>query len=62
LARQDNQFALQLESQIEMNKLECIVLDYVGHPTRIVQQLQESCSVPVIDLGQLAVAILTGTL
>jgi hypothetical protein len=34
----------------------------VGHPTRIVQQLQESCSVPVIDLGQLAVAILTGTL
>lgn len=62
LTRQDKQFARQLAIQIETNKLECIVLDYVGHPTWVVQQLQKFCSVPVIDLGQLAVAILSGTL
>jgi protein AroM len=62
LTRQDEKFIHQLESQIETNKLECIVLDYVGHPARLVRRLQETAIVPVMDLGQLAMATLAGAL
>lgn len=62
LTRQDEQFIYQLERQIETNKLECIVLDYVGHPANLVRQLQETAVVPVLDLGQLAMAALAGAL
>jgi protein AroM len=62
LSRQDKDFRQQLAAQIETNELECIVLDYVGHPPRHVTQLQENSSLPVIDLGQLAMSALVGTL
>jgi len=62
LTRQDRAFRDQLFTQIQANVLECIVLDYVGHPTEIVQQLRETCPVPVIDLGSLAMTTLASTL
>ncbi len=38
--------------------LDCIVLDYVGHPTEQVSALQQITSLPVLDMGQLALALL----
>ena len=62
LSRQDKGFRQQLAAQIEMNELECIVLDYVGHPPQHVTQLQQNSMLPVIDLGQLAMSALAGIL
>ena len=62
LSRQDEQFVQQLNEQIELNKLECIVLDYVGHPEPLVSQLRATTVVPLIDLGQLAIAALSSVL
>lgn len=62
LSRQDKQFRRELAAQIEMNELECIVLDYVGHSQQHVIQLQQYSTLPVIDLGQLAIAALTNIL
>ncbi len=62
LSQQDKSFRQQLAAQIEAHKLECIVLDYVGHPTASVRRLQEMSPVPVIDLGQLAIGTLAATL
>ena len=60
--KQDKPFRQQLAAQIETNGLECIVLDYVGHPAQAVMQLQQNSTLPVIDLGQLAMSALAGTL
>ena len=62
LSRQDKGFRQQLAAQIETNELECIVLDYVGHPPQIVTLLQQKSTLPIIDLGQLAMNALAGTL
>ena len=62
LANQDEPFNHQLQSQIEMNQLECIVLDYVGHPQEHVARLKETAVIPIIDLGQLAIVALTAVL
>ena len=62
LSRQDEQFVQQLDEQIEVNRLECIVLDYVGHPEPLVSQLRATAIVPLIDLGQLAMAALSSVL
>ncbi|HSG16474.1 MAG TPA: AroM family protein [Anaerolineae bacterium] len=62
LAQQDERFIQQLDELIEVNKLECIVLDYVGHPEPIVSQLRATAAVPLIDLGQLAMAALSSVL
>jgi len=62
LSRQDKQFKQQLAVQIERNGLECIVLDYVGHPAQTVTLLQQHTTLPVFDLGQLAMTALAGTL
>lgn len=59
---QDQAFKQQLAAQITANHLECIVLDYVGHPTQSVIQLQQNTVLPVIDLGQLAMSSLAATL
>jgi hypothetical protein len=61
LNKQDKRFRQQLTRQIETNRLECIVLDYVGHPARTVSQLQQNTTLPVFDLGQLAMAALADT-
>ncbi|MCP4359875.1 MAG: AroM family protein [Chloroflexi bacterium] len=62
LAQQDKQFSQQLNEQIEANHLECIVLDYVGHPVSQVAKLRETAVIPLLDLGQLAIAALSATL
>jgi protein AroM len=62
LDQQDKSFQEQLTTQIAAHSLECIVLDYVGHPAARVRQLQEASPLPVIDLGQLAMRALAATL
>lgn len=59
LALQDEGFVQRLNNNIETNKLDCLVLDYVGHPEPLVSQLRETVAVPLIDLGQLAIAALS---
>jgi len=59
LTRQNKLFVQQLNEQIETNHLECIVLDYVGHPESLVMQLRKTAVVPLLDLGQLAIAAIT---
>ncbi len=39
--------------------LACIVLDYVGHPPEQVEALQQITPLPVLDMGQLALSLLT---
>lgn len=62
LGIQDETFHQQLSERIKTNKLDCIVLDYVGHPLAQVKQLQEYVEIPVIDLGHLAMVTLASTL
>lgn len=62
LGKQDQDFRQQLAAQIEAHELECIILDYVGHPAQIVHQLRQHTALPVIDLGQLALRALARTL
>jgi protein AroM len=62
LEAQDTQFHEELAERINLNNLDCIVLDYVGHPVEQVKQLQKSIKIPVIDLGHLAMITLTSTL
>lgn len=62
LAQQDKTFTQQLHEQIEANQLQCIVLDYVGHPASQVADLRKKIVIPLIDLGELVIATLSGVL
>jgi protein AroM len=62
LGNQDRAFHQQLSDHIQTNELECILLDYVGHPLGQVTQLQRSIDLPVLDLGYLAMVTLASTL
>jgi len=62
LGVQDEEFHRQLTDQIHINNLDCIVLDYVGHPLEQVNKLQKFVEIPVIDLGHLAMATLASIL
>jgi protein AroM len=62
LASQDESFDQELRQKIRDHRLECIVLDYVGHPPSLVARLQEAAGRPVLDLGQLAMASLASSL
>ena len=62
LGNQDQAFHRQLDARIHARQLDCIVLDYVGHPLEYVNQLQRSIEQPVIDLGYLAMVTLASTL
>ena len=62
LTQQDQSFYDELNQQIEANNLDCILLDYVGHPVEVVKALQETAVIPIIDLGQLTIAALTSSL
>ena len=62
LGNQDRAFYRKLISLIDANGLECIVLDYFGHPVEHVNQLKKSIKQPVIDLGYLAIVALASTL
>ncbi len=53
LSKQDRSFRHQLHSQILRGRLECLALDYVGHPIKDVQILQRSIDLPVIDIGMI---------
>ena len=62
LGNQDQEFCQQLAKNIQANGLDCIVLDYVGHPIEQVTKLQKSIEIPVIDLGYLTMIMLTNTI
>lgn len=61
LGHQDQAFHRELNSRIKEFNLDCVVLDYVGHPPSQVMQLQRSFELPVIDLGYLSMVILANT-
>jgi protein AroM len=61
LGHQDQAFHQELNTRIKEFDLDCIVLDYVGHPSAQVIQLQRSVDQPVIDLGYLSMIILANT-
>lgn len=61
LGVQDDAFHRELTERIRTNKLESIVLDYVGHPLEQVTQLQKSIEIPVFDLGYLAMTTMAST-
>ncbi|MBC8504324.1 MAG: AroM family protein [Chloroflexi bacterium] len=58
IRKQDQRFHQQLKGQILRHNLECIVLDYFGHPVELVNDLQSSVEIPVFDLGYLAITTL----
>lgn len=58
LNQQDMQFREHLQMQIKMHDLQAIILDYVGHPPRVVKDLQGLSPIPIVDLGQLAITTL----
>lgn len=62
LGNQDRVFYRQLSDQMEANGLDCLILDYVGHPEEQVTQLQRSVDLPVFDLGHLAMVTMASTL
>jgi hypothetical protein len=62
LGNQDRAFHRKLTNQIKTNRLDCIVLDYFGHPLDQFAQLQRTIDLPVLDLSHLAMVILAGTL
>ena len=62
LNQQDSHFQQTLHTHIQTHNLDCILLDYVGHPLAHVQQLQQSITIPVIDLGALAISTLANIL
>lgn len=62
LEKQDRAFHRRLNAHIHASELDCIVLDYVGHPSEQITRLQGSIDLPVIDLGHLAMVTLANTL
>jgi len=48
--------------QTKACSFESIILDYVGHSIEHVLRLQRTVSIPVIDLGYLAMSVMTSTL
>jgi len=62
LGKQDHQFNQLLHQHVQQHNLQCVVLDYYGHPSDQVTQLQNSIDTPVIDLGNLAMATMASTL
>lgn len=61
LEHQDQAFHQELNTRIDKFYLDCIVLDYVGHPPAQVMELQGSVEQPVIDLGYLSMVVLANT-
>jgi hypothetical protein len=62
LNQQNDLFHQNLHAQIQTHNLDCILLDYVGHPRRQVQKLQETSTIPVIDMGAFAISTLASIL
>ena len=62
LGRQNDEFRFKLFGHIQIHKFDCIVLDYVGHPSSQVNRLQKLIELPVIDMGALAITTLASIL
>jgi hypothetical protein len=62
LGQQDDNFRFQLFASIQLHDLDCLVLDYVGHPSPQVKRLQKTANLPVIDLGAVAISTLAAML
>jgi protein AroM len=62
LGEQDQSFQRRLAQRVQTHHLDCIVLDYVGHPVEQVEQLRTCVEIPVIDVGQLSLVTLVSTL
>ena len=62
IQHQDALFQQQLVEKVKRNDLQAIILDYVGHPPKMVRQLQSWSPVPVMDLGSLALHTLATVL
>lgn len=60
IRRQDENFYAHLNQRIEVDGLDCIVLDYVGHDPAHVRAIQARIWVPVVELGLLAFAVVAG--
>ncbi len=58
----DKAFLNEVQNYQEENRFEALVLDYVGHPAEVSQTLQKQLGMPVIDLGEIAVATLAAIL
>lgn len=58
ITTQDDAFRHQLQTQIARHALDCILLDYVGHPPATVEELQQNSPLPLFDLGQMAMRAL----
>ena len=58
LSQQDEEFHQKLQTNMQTHNLDCILLDYVGHPSDQVHSLQKSVTLPVIDMGTLAISTL----
>ncbi len=62
ITRPDDGFFRDLQRNTKRTRLDCIVLDYVGHPAQAVDHLRQAIEIPLLDLGQLAIATLVGIL
>ncbi|MFT5195486.1 MAG: hypothetical protein ACI9EW_002993 [Cellvibrionaceae bacterium] len=58
----DEAFIDEIKKYQREGKFEALVLDYVGHPAQVSQTLQAKLDIPVIDLGEIAVATLAAIL
>lgn len=55
-------FLEEVKSHQKESEFKALVLDYVGHPAEVSQILQKKLAIPVIDLGEIAVATLAAIL
>ncbi|MFK7803845.1 MAG: AroM family protein [Anaerolineae bacterium] len=58
----DEPFIAELQAHQKESGFKALVLDYVGHPAEVSQTLQKKLDIPVIDLGEIAVATLAAIL
>lgn len=58
----DEAFISEVQSHQKETQFKALVLDYVGHPAEVSQTLQKKLGMPVIDLGEIAVATLAAML
>lgn len=58
-AQPNDVFFDQVKQMQQKNGFQALVLDYVGHPAEVSQEIQAKLQMPVVDLGELAVAAIT---
>lgn len=49
----DSQIGAWLQQQLVFQTPDCLLLDYVGHPLEKVHAIEQSVTIPVIDLGKI---------